>query len=141
NIQAKGVLYLLELSTRSHLNSTKLLSFAEYSLEHVMPKKWRNNWGEVGLSKEQADLRDDLLLTLGNLTVITGQLNSAIRDSDWNTKLNGNGKHLGLMTYSQGIEIFSKYFQRVAWNEDCIKERAQELFDLSVNKTWNQNLI
>ena len=137
NIQAKGILYLIERSIRSDLNSTELKYFNEYSLEHIMPKKWRNNWSSDGLSPEQADQRDDLILTLGNLTLITKNLNSSIRDSNWQTKKAGRGQNHGLTEYAQGIEIFSRYLQREDWNEDCIKERAGELYGHSVNEVWN----
>ena len=38
NKQAKGILYLIEMSIRNDLNATELKYFNEYSLEHVMPK-------------------------------------------------------------------------------------------------------
>lgn len=137
NKQAKGILYLIEMSIRNDLNATELKYFNEYSLEHVMPKKWRNNWNSDNLNNDQSDQRDDLILTFGNLTLITKQLNSSIRDSNWETKKMGRGQHHGLMDYAQGIEIFSQYLQRQNWNEDCIKERGQELFRYSVQNVWN----
>ena len=99
--------------------------FDEYSLEHVMPKKWRNNWDANKLDDFQAEKRDKILLTLGNLTLLTKQLNSIIRDADWQTKKNGNQKNHGLNEYAQGIEIFSKYLKRDTWDENTITERAQ----------------
>jgi len=134
NKQAKGILYLIEKSIRSNFNSTELKSFNDYSLEHVMPKKWRNNWGSNGIDPDQ---RDSSILILGNLTLITKQLNSSIRDSGWELKKSGSGQNHGLNQYTQGIEIFSQYLQREVWNEDCIKERGQELFKYSVDKVWN----
>ena len=137
NKQAKGILYLMEKSIRSDLNSTELKYFDEYSLEHVMPKKWRTNWNDKHLDSEQATERNNLILTLGNLTLITKQLNSSIRDSDWESKKTGIGQHRGLAEYAQGIEIFSQYLQKKNWDEDCIKERGQKLFKYFVEKVWN----
>lgn len=137
NKYAKGVLYLIERTTRNDLNATELKYFNEYSLEHVMPKKWRNNWNTQNLTNEQAEQRDDLILTLGNLTLITKQLNSSIRDSDWPTKKNGNGRNLGLTEYAQGIKIFSQYLQRDNWDESTIKERAAQLHKSTVERVWN----
>jgi len=139
NKYAKGVLYLIERTTRNDLNATELKYFNEYSLEHVMPKKWRNNWNVQNLTMEQAEQRDDLILTLGNLTLITKQLNSSIRDSDWSTKKNGNGRNLGLIEYAQGIEIFSQYLQKDSWDENSIKERAAQLYKSAIEKVWNLN--
>ena len=47
NLQSKGIIYLLESKIRSDNSSTVLLGFNNYSLEHLMPKKKRNNWGLV----------------------------------------------------------------------------------------------
>ena len=69
NLQSKGVLYLLESAIRPGMSSTALLGFNQYTLEHVMPKKWRNKWG--ALDDEAATRRDRKLLTLGNLAIIT----------------------------------------------------------------------
>lgn len=137
NKYSKGILYLIERTTRNELNATELKYFNEYSLEHVMPKKWRNNWNNENLAKEQEEKRDDLILTLGNLTLITKQLNSSIRDSDWSTKKSGNGKNLGLIEYAQGIEIFSQYLRRDIWDENSIMERATQLSTAATNEVWN----
>ena len=138
NKQATGVLYLIEKTIRSDLNSTELRFIQEYSLEHVMPKKWRNNWDKNNsLNEKQKEKRDEILRTLGNLTIITKRLNSSISDADWETKKVGKGNHKGLNEYANGIEIFSEYLSKTDWNEECIKERADKLYDYSINKVWN----
>ena len=116
-----------------------LVGISEYSLEHIMPKKWINNWNQDNILNvpEKKKERDRIILTLGNLTIITKKLNSSIRDSDWTTKKIGNGKNKGLNEYAVGIEIFSKYLQKEKWDEICIKERAEELYNYSVNHVWN----
>ncbi len=138
NLQALSILYLMEKTIRSDLNSTELKPFDEYSLEHLMPKNWRNNWDQGGkLSDLQGKERDRILATLGNLTLLTRKLNSSIRDSDWTSKKIGSGKNKGLDEYAQGIEIFSKNLQKDTWNEDDIKERADELYKYAILKVWN----
>ena len=138
NKQTRAILYFIERTIRNDLYSTELKFISEYSLEHIMPKKWRNNWDKDNkLSEPEKKERDRIILTLGNLTIITKQLNSSIRDSDWTTKKIGSGKNKGLNEYAQGIEIFSKYMQKENWDEICIKERAEELYNYSVNHVWN----
>ena len=44
NLQSRGIIYLIESRERPDQSSTALLGFDNYSLEHLMPKKWRNNW-------------------------------------------------------------------------------------------------
>ena len=54
NLQSKGVLYLLESAIRPGMSSTALLGFNQYTLEHMMPKKWRNKWGGRGAKGQEA---------------------------------------------------------------------------------------
>ncbi len=91
-----------------------------------MPKKWRNNWKFTGTDTE-ADMRDNILLTLGNLTIITQSLNASIRDANWPTKCKGQGEKGGLRKYADGIETLSKYLSLDEWSEQTIGERAADL--------------
>jgi uncharacterized protein with ParB-like and HNH nuclease domain len=136
NKQAAGILYMIESVIRDRTrHSTSLLGLARYSLEHVMPKKWENNWNTL-TSEEEKNIRNRLLLTLGNLTIITTSLNTSIRDADWNTKKNGRGERHGLKTFASGIETFSHFLDRTNWNEDVIKERAEFLFS-KAREIWS----
>lgn len=126
NKYATGVLYLIESKIRDRsMHSTRLLGVAKYSLEHMMPKKWRNKW-KVNEGFD-ADRRDWILLTLGNLTIITQSLNASIRDADWATKKAGSGSKGGLIKYADGIETLSDYLHLIEWNEESIYERAAYL--------------
>jgi len=135
NKQARGVLYLLEKSIRNERQSTELKPISSYTLEHVMPKKWQNHW-DNNLTSEERDKRTSAILSLGNLTIITGKLNSSIRDSDWKTKKDGRGKNKGLKDYSRGLETFDKYIDTPAWDEDMIRKRASELLNHAKLRVW-----
>lgn len=129
NKQTRGIIYLIESKVRDKSrHSTSLLGLDRYSLEHLMPKKWENNWAEVG-TEDEAYTRDNKLLTLGNLAIITSSLNSSIRDSSWEIKVNGNDKRYGLIEYSSGLETISRYLAYPEWNEDTISERASTLYE------------
>jgi len=134
NQHAKVVLYLIEKSLQTNKDSTTLLPINDYTLEHMMPKKWRNHWS---IPKKESDclLRDESLLTLGNLTIITASLNSSIRDANWDIKKNGNKKKDGLKAYSKGIRITDKYLNEDDWNESTIHSRANFLY-LNAKKIW-----
>jgi len=134
NKQSRGILYLLEKTIRrDNMQATNLKPLSEYSVEHIMPKKWRNNWNQIQLSEEEAKDRDRILLTLGNLTLITKQLNSSIRDSNWESKKKGSDGHNGLVEFTKGIETFSEYLNKNNWSEVDIKERAQKLAELALS--------
>lgn len=133
NKYATGVLYLIESKRRNqNLYSTQLLGVSKYSLEHMMPKKWRNHW-EFNGTETDAEMRDRTLLTLGNLTIITQSLNSAIRDSDWKTKKVGKGDKGGLKKYADGIETLAKYLELENWDENSIRARADDLAETALN--------
>lgn len=130
NVQARGVLYLLESKVRdSSKHSTSLYGIEKYSVEHIMPKKWQNHWPAT----TQAEIRNRKIQTLGNLAIIPLKLNSSLKDSDWVTKKIGNGKSKGLLHYAQGLESLTKYLHNPQWNEDTIEHRAHELHSLAVN--------
>ena len=139
NKQAAGILYLIESIIRDRTrHATSLLGLDRYSLEHVMPKKWENHWTPVANEEEKAK-RNRLLLTLGNLTIITTTLNTSIRDADWDTKKNGKGEKHGLKHYASGIDTFSQYMDKPEWTEEVIKERANFLLSKAKEIWRNQN--
>ncbi|MBQ7547757.1 MAG: DUF262 domain-containing protein [Clostridia bacterium] len=127
NRYAAGVLYLIESKIRNRSRyATQLLGISKYSLEHLMPKKWRNNWIFEGDNVLVAK-RDREILTLGNLAIITQALNASIRDADWETKKVGKGNLGGLKKYAEGIETLSEYLDEPVWNEELIYKRADYL--------------
>ena len=133
NLQSKGVLYLLESAIRPGMSSTALLGFNQYTLEHMMPKKWRNKWG--ALDDEAATRRDRKLLTLGNLAIITHSLNASIRDADWTTKKQGKGYKDGLDLCAAGLATMAGALEKESWDEGDIADRAEWLADKAL-EVW-----
>ncbi|MBF0966087.1 DUF262 domain-containing HNH endonuclease family protein [Corynebacterium argentoratense] len=131
NLQAKGILYFIESAIRPSASSTHHLGFDQYSLEHMMPKKWRNNW--ESLDDDMARNRDRALLTLGNLAIITSSLNSSIRDADWNAKKEGKGSKGGLKVCSDGIVTMGVANDKKVWDEAAITERGTWLADKAIS--------
>ena len=127
NKAAAGVLYFIESKIRNiHYHSTKLLGLNKYSLEHLMPKKWENNWEKLN-NQNDIDKRNKKLLTLGNLAIITQNLNAKIRDSNWETKKNGTNNN-GLNAYTRDLETIVKYLTLSTWDEASIEKRAEDLY-------------
>ena len=130
NNQSAGILYMIESQVRnSNLHSTALLGFDNYSLEHLMPKKWRNYWDVKEFDDVIRAERDKKLLTLGNLSILTSSLNSSVKDSAWTKKIAGNSKNSGLKAYASGLETISRYLDRPKWDETDITERANFLYE------------
>ncbi|MEP6671816.1 MAG: DUF262 domain-containing HNH endonuclease family protein [Chthoniobacter sp.] len=107
------------------------------TVEHLMPQKWIANWplpdgskGMEWLDQELADkgdprlaatrLRDSLIQTFGNLTIITQPLNSSVSNSAWSVKKPELMKSSLLPINSQlaGLED---------WNEEAIQARGKGL--------------
>jgi len=129
NKQSAGIIYFLESHIRDRKRySTQLLGISRYSLEHLMPKKWENNWGRID-DKGKRDYRNKKLNTLGNLAIITQSLNASIRDSDWITKKTGKPRKEGLRHYSAGLETLSQFLELEEWNEIEIEKRATFLYE------------
>ncbi|NBI66276.1 DUF262 domain-containing protein [Pseudoflavonifractor sp. 60] len=129
NLQSKGIIYLIESKIRPSNSAVALLGFNQYSLEHLMPKKWRNNWTPCATDDLERQ-RDSILLTLGNLAIITQSLNASIRDATWDMKKagNGNGKP-GLALCASGLCTLYDVLTKVAWDENEISARAKWLFE------------
>ena len=135
NKQSAGILYFIESKIRNRrLQSTQLLGLNKYSLEHLMPKKWENNWGKLSNNEDRIK-RNRKLLTLGNLTIITQALNSTIRDANWTVKRKGKKDKKGLNTYSAGLETMNDYLLFDEWNEQTIEQRAKFLYD-NAKEIW-----
>lgn len=133
NIQSKGILYLIESHIRPENSATALLGFRSYSLEHLMPKKWRNNWGTLE-NEELERTRDSKLLTLGNLAIITQSLNSSIRDDNWTTKKIGKGDNKpGLNKCADGLVTMQEVLNKSVWNEDEIDSRGKWLYEQAIS--------
>ncbi len=136
NHTAANLLYFVESKLRDRSKqSTQLLGMTKYSLEHLMPKKWRNHW-TIPPKQEDQEKRDYILKTIGNLTIITQPLNSSIRDSEWNVKLNGRNGKEGLIKYAAGIEICGEVLKCPEWNEVEIDLRKDKLVKM-VNGFWS----
>ncbi|MBD7979486.1 DUF262 domain-containing protein [Oerskovia merdavium] len=86
-------LRLLLEAIESHVSSTRTepMAVRKLSIEHLMPQAWEKHWElPEGLSEDDAqrlmEERDRLLHTLGNLTLVTGVLNSTMSNAEWSSK-------------------------------------------------------
>jgi hypothetical protein len=99
------------------------VSRGKLAIEHVMPRKWQQHW-PVENSSDEED-RDRLIHTLGNLTLLTGKLNSSVSNGPWSGP---NSKKAGLEGHDVLIlnrDLLKKAGE--AWTEDAIRGRTQEL--------------
>jgi uncharacterized protein with ParB-like and HNH nuclease domain len=119
NKYAEGILFCITLYLNSHkYMDNNMLNNDNLSLEHIMPKKWRNHWNNPKVTDEAT--RDHLLLTFGNLTVVKGKLNSSMRDGAWSKK------QKALQQFST-FKITTEFINTSTWDEANITSRAIDL--------------
>jgi uncharacterized protein with ParB-like and HNH nuclease domain len=121
NKQAGELLFIIALKDLdSEYSDSKTLSSKSFSVEHMMPKKWEENWGEPEFDELAKYKRNQKLLTLGNLTLITKNLNSKLRNQAW------ADKKKTLKEYSS-LKMTTAFLDKEQWNENTIEERANLL--------------
>jgi uncharacterized protein with ParB-like and HNH nuclease domain len=103
------------------------------TVEHILPQQWQENWllsNQLSEAQkaEAIDRRNAALQTLGNLTILTQELNSSLSNSHWSVKKPELLKYslLPINQQLQGMKV---------WDEGTIAKRADSLF-VHALKIW-----
>ncbi len=153
---AKLILFVIELyKMRDDESAHRSLHYI-YELEHIMPQKWKTNWSGVEIKKEDGSdwkdedgnkvsittdegcrVRDKIISSLGNMTLLTKKLNVEISNGNFKDKIEGKidakGKELpGIRKSGKQLliteEIVAKYDAGdTLWDEGHIIKREKEL--------------
>lgn len=137
---AKMILFLIELSRKNKNSDIDALTYT-YTLEHIMPQKWLENWK---VSEKDMEKRQRYIDDLGNLTLLRNSLNCSIKNADFKTKIEGipasdrqkaKEGYKGNISLNITEEIVRRYDSGMKeWNEETIEERrnrfANEIIDL-----------
>ncbi len=107
--------------------SEKVVLPTDLTIEHVLPQEWSANWPlPEGADQFQGRLdRDAAKHRLGNLTLITGKLNSSASNAGWIAK-RASLRELSVMRISTDIR------NAETWNEAAIAERGERLAAVAV---------
>lgn len=105
-------------------------NFDKLTVEHVLPQSWELHWPlEPELDRS---VRDSLVHTIGNLTLVTGKLNPSLSNAAWLDKSDGKkvvrGKRSGLDDHSvlrMNAKLVSDHPER--WDEASIRKRTDDL--------------
>jgi hypothetical protein len=118
-----------------HTSKTEPIEIkGKLTIEHLLPREWEKHWPIVlqnngaGAVEAATKRRNALLHTIGNLTLLTKELNPSVSNGPWDKKHKEILKHsaIALNRQLQGV---------TAWDEDRIEERSEALFKLAV-KIW-----
>lgn len=131
--QAKVRAVLEALDDRFHSGKSEALAMpGNLSIEHVMPQSWRANWPvpkEYLKGPLEADflaIREMMLHSLGNLTLINGSFNASLQNGAWDKK------QPELMRFSR-LNL-TRYFADIeAWDEAAIETRGKLLLAELIN--------
>ncbi len=104
-LQSARLVHLLRRLDQTFLTSKSeaITIHSALTIEHLMPQKWIEHWplpdGKTGLSYEQLEdadpksleaiatrRRNALIHSIGNLTILSQGLNTAVSNGDWKTK-------------------------------------------------------
>ena len=96
---------------------------AGFPIEHILPQKWQDNWAVD--SPEDKQERQSRVHRLGNLTLLTGPLNSKVSNGRWKTKKKALLQHNTIKLTGHLIE----QTQDREWDEDLIDQRTSALVD------------
>lgn len=97
------------------------------AIEHIMPQSWQTNWP---LGESNDSQRDAVVQVLGNLTLLTGKLNSKVSNGPWAKKREALKEHDVLKL---NMDLLDRAGE--AWHEQLIAHRTSELIGF-INEIW-----
>jgi hypothetical protein len=92
------------------------------AIEHVMPRKWQSHWPVPHGNGED---RERIIHTFGNLTLLTGKLNSKVSSGPW---FGTGGKREALEAHD--VLFLNRELLKAsteAWTDEAIRVRTREL--------------
>jgi hypothetical protein len=109
---------------------------AKLTIEHVMPQSWRDNWPPLEDDASEGADRDELVHTLGNLTIVTARLNPTLGNMAWAEKRQWLGEH-SLLRLTHGTLLSAPPNTTISdwattWDEHRIRARGKYLASLSL---------
>ncbi|MFP5021912.1 DUF262 domain-containing protein [Pseudonocardia phyllosphaerae] len=118
------VLEALELSLRGRFAESMEVP-RNLTVEHVLPRAWTRNWPPpVGDDQHDAiALRNRLLHSVGNLTLLNGKLNSAQSNGPWTDKQRALDQHSVLYLNKRLLDRY----RDAHWDEEAIRDRGVTL--------------
>ena len=125
--RARFVLEALEGELRTEKSDAEPIR-RKLSIEHVMPKQWRDHWNDLPQAssadgEDPAAARDRIIHTIGNLTLVSKRLNPAMSNAPWTDKRAALREHSSLFLNKDLLA-----HSRTRWNEAAISARGDRLW-------------
>lgn len=134
NRKARLVLFWIELYRRYVNRGYDIIELSpNYTLEHLCPVTWETCWSDI-IENEQ--IAKEYINQIGNMTLLKSSLNSQIRNSSWDIKINGDGSKKNCIKKCADLSITREILDTKVWNLDSITNRTDNLTK-EFFKIWN----
>lgn len=113
------------------------------SIEHIMPRAWRDHWQtSIDEAEQDGARRDRLVHTIGNLTLVTSDLNRRLSNNEWRDKqtmISRDAKSSELlMNQDLRLQQSGKWdVEEIVARSDIMLEIALEIWPGPNHKFWN----
>ena len=104
------------------------------TIEHIMPQNWRRNWPlptDTQDAIRAESIRDRLVHSIGNLTLVNQRLNSGLSNAPWHEKQQTLSQ---FSTLYLNKDLMGSDAPEV-WDESAIADRARRLCQAAI-KVW-----
>ena len=131
------ILEAMEAALRGDFAETKDVP-KNLTVEHVMPQTWQANWPLLGRTSEAEETlhRNELIHTIGNLSLLNQKLNPAQSNKAWVVEGDPDGGKREALEDHSVLYLNKRLCEYDNWNEAKIKERSGDLFE-NAKKIWH----
>jgi alkylated DNA nucleotide flippase Atl1 len=97
-------------------------------VEHIMPQAWQANWPLSSADEGAVERREELVQNVGNLTIISGNLNASLSNKAWEEKSSE-------LFANSMLAINKEISNRETWDEAAITQRC-EAIAADITEIW-----
>ena len=141
------ILFWVELYQRNSINvDVKNLKYI-YTLEHIMPQKWHQNWESVPSYDTEGNMVEDMddierirshaIYEIGNMTLLNSKLNTSVSNGTFLDKINGKHGRKGIKDLAD-LRLTKEVVLNTEWNELKIYDRSNKLEKI-IREIWEAN--
>jgi hypothetical protein len=120
------------LQQRARKSETAEFDYDVLQVEHVIPQSWAEHWPVSEIEPSAKALaeqeRERHVNRIGNLTLVTGELNPSMGKDPWESKRVELGKH-------SKLELNARLVEESSWDEEQIVKRGRWLAEL-LDEVW-----
>lgn len=145
------LLSAIDVSMKKQGEEQHTFDYDSLWIEHIMPRRWQANWRldnpdaehhkdiATNESISNREWREDLLHTIGNLTLLTAKLNDRISNGPFYDPKSRTDKFREIRDHSR-LRLNDCLAETTVWDENAIAGRAEDLYRIAV-KIWPYPMI